>query len=801
MEDLGHDGSPPSRHVVRAALRKNLWAAIAVVLALVGVCSSILVANGAGHNAAADSRREAVASSREIASTLQLAIQHEQDLVVDTSASISRDPDLTESGFRQWIMAISAFQRYPELSGMSEIKIVPASQLSGFVATETRDPPGPLSADGTYQVVPQGARPYYCLESVAVQRSSTALVPAGFDYCATFTKAAILKARDTGQARYIPYKIGTTEDLALARPTYAGRGVPTTVQGRRAAFIGLTGMVIVPRVLLAAALAGHPDTSVSFHYADGPSSVSFSEGSAPKQALVVVNDLHNGWTVDTYQSVQGGGLFSNPSSRAALIAGFALTLLLSSLALVLGTGRARAREKLELRTSELRFLALHDPLTKLPNRALILDRTEQMIARSRRTGIPCAIMFLDLDDFKDINDTLGHSVGDQLLVAVSARLATVLRDGDTVGRLGGDEFVLLIEDASLSVGAEVVAERILEVLRAPFEIAGYHLPLSVQASIGVAAGSGSSPEELLRDADIALYRAKAAGKGCAAVFAPSMQTAVEDQRHLYTDLHHALEAGEFFLLYQPTIDLQTNAFTGVEALIRWRHPTQGVVGPDAIIPALERSGLIVPVGLWVLQEACRQGAAWLAHGHRFSISVNMSARQLERDRIVEDVRHALSASGFDPRLLILELTETALMSNTDETIARLARLKELGVRIAVDDFGTGYSSLAYLRRFPIDILKIDRSFVSGIADSAEASALVHTLVQLGKVLKLETIAEGVEDDEQRARLQAEDVDIGQGFLFYRPLEVTAVERLLQEFADASEVGPGSVVQPSQDNVR
>ena len=293
-------------------------------------------------------------------------------------------------------------------------------------------------------------------------------------------------------------------------------------------------MVIVPRVLLAVALAGHPDTAVSFHYAEGPSSVSFSDGSAPKQALLVANDLHNGWTVDTYQSVQGGGLFSNPSSRAVLIAGFALTLLLSSLALVLGTGRARAREKLELRTRELRFLALHDPLTKLPNRALILDRTEQMIARSRRTGIPCAIMFLDLDDFKDINDTLGHSVGDELLVAVSARLATVLRDGDTVGRLGGDEFVLLIEDASLSVERRWSPSASSRSCATPFEVAGYHLPLSVQASIGVAAGSGSSPEELLRDADIALYRAKAAGKGCAAVFAPSMQTAVQDQRHLYT---------------------------------------------------------------------------------------------------------------------------------------------------------------------------------------------------------------------------------------------------------------------------
>ena len=770
---------------LKRILRKHVWVVLSGLLVLLGAFGSLLAASAVGHNAAVNSKKGLIASSQGIASTLELSIGHEQDLVVSTDAFIANNPNITEAQFLHWIVSTSAFKRYPELSGMSEIEMVPASQLSAFAARETRDPPGPLASNSTYQVTPPGARPYYCLESVAQQRSPKAILPAGFDYCETPIALHILKARDSGQSLYIPYKIGKTESLALGRATYADGTVPTTLEGRRVDFVGLTGIVIVPRVLLSTALAGHPNTAVSFRYADGTSTANFTAGSAASGAQTVMDNLHNGWTVETFGSVQSGGLFSNPNARATLLAGIALSLLLGALVLVLGTGRSRAREKLELRTAELQFLALHDPLTMLPNRALIVDRIEQMLARSRRTDLPCAVMFLDLDDFKDINDTLGHAVGDQVLTAVASRLKAALRDGDTVGRQGGDEFILLVEDAALSVGAEVVAERILDVLRPPFDVDGHRLPIVVRASIGVAAGEQVTPDELLHNADVALYRAKAAGKGCVSVFAPSMQTALEDDRHLSTDLHHALQAQEFFLLYQPTIDLRTSAFTGVEALIRWRHADRGILGPDAFIPALERSGLIVPVGAWVLEEACRQGAAWQALGHHFTVSVNVSAKQLEQDRIVDDVKVALLTSGFDPSLLVLELTETALMDDVDQAIGRLRRLKRLGVRLAIDDFGTGYSSLSYLRKFPIDILKIDRSFVSGVLDSVEAAALVHTLVELGKILKLETIAEGVEDDDQRRHLQRENVDTGQGFLFSRPLDARAVDTFIENLNGTS----------------
>ncbi|MHB1975442.1 MAG: putative bifunctional diguanylate cyclase/phosphodiesterase, partial [Acidimicrobiales bacterium] len=383
----------------------------------------------------------------------------------------------------------------------------------------------------------------------------------------------------------------------------------------------------------------------------------------------------------------GSGVLANAGALTLLLAGIAVSMLLAALVYVLGTGRARAMELVRHRTDELRHQALHDGLTGLPNRALILDRIEQMLVRARRSRLAAAVLFIDLDDFKDINDTLGHKAGDDLLSAVAARLAGAVRAGDTVGRLGGDEFVVLAEGTSLAAGVEVVAEKILAVLSTPFMVPGNDLPLHVTASIGIAAGDRTIPQELLRDADIALYQAKAAGKARAVVFAPAMHTAVEHRRKLEVDLHGALEAGQFFLLYQPTIDLRTNAFTGVEALLRWNHPGRGVVLPDDFIPELEASGLIVTVGAWVLEEACRQGAAWHAEGHHFTVSINVSARQLERDRIVEDVRSALAMSAIDPGQVILELTETALMDDVDMMIARLKLLKGLGVRLAVDDFG------------------------------------------------------------------------------------------------------------------
>ena len=757
-------------------LRGHLWLAAAACLVVVGSIGSVIASNDEARNDAQTSRQLLVTSSQEIASTLKLAIQHEQDLVVTTSAFFVRTPDATQAEFNLWMSTTRTFTRYPELMGIAEVVVVPSSRLRAF---ETRI--GALASDGTLQITPAGSRPYYCFSNVGRSRFKESLYPPGFDFCDTVLGPRFLKARDSGEGAYLPYGRGKNQELIVGTPIYTTGVAPTTEQARRTAFVGWIGTQVLPGVLLNTALANHPRTAVAFEYRSGSTRVTFKSGSAPVGAQSAIVQLHNGWSVQTYGAATGGGVLSNGIALTLLLSGLLLSLLLGLLIYVLGTGRSRALAMVHERTVQLQHQALHDSLTGLPNRALILDRIKQMLARARRAHNPVAVLFLDLDNFKDINDTLGHNAGDQLLVGVGARLSSALREADTVGRLGGDEFVILAEGASLAPGAEAVAERILDVLKTPFTIPASDAPLSVSASIGIAEGMRAEPEELLRDADIAMYRAKSVGKQCAITFLPSMQTVVDDTRNLAVDLNAALEGNQFFLLYQPTIDLATGAFTGVEALLRWRHPERGVVMPDDFIPALESNGLIVPVGLWVLQEACRRGAAWHSQGYRFTVSVNISAKQLERDRIVDDVRAALSASGFDPSKLVLELTETSLMHDVEATIPRLKALKELGVHLAIDDFGTGYSSLAYLRQFPVDILKIDRSFVSGVTDTSEAAALVHTLVQLGKALGLETIAEGVETDEQRRHLVTEQVDTGQGFLFAHPLEVEAVDRLLNEW--------------------
>jgi diguanylate cyclase (GGDEF)-like protein len=447
--------------------------------------------------------------------------------------------------------------------------------------------------------------------------------------------------------------------------------------------------------------------------------------------------------------------------------------------------RKRTDEELSRREDELSFLATHDPLTGLPNRTLILDRVEQMLARSRRNQTPVAALFIDLDNFKSINDTLGHGVGDELLRAFAARLDCVVRATDTLGRLGGDEFVVISEELSLAAGPELIAGRLLEALKQPFKLGvDSETRISVTASVGVATGEHiTTAEELLGAADIAMYRAKWDGKNRYVVFETAMQDSIQSRMELEIDLREALARDQFFLAYQPTIDLSDMSPTGVEALIRWQHPVRGIVQPDDFIPLLEETGLITEVGKWVLEEACSQGAVWRRAGYPIGMAVNVSGRQLDSDQLIADIEGALSRSGMDPGGLTIEITETTLMRNVEETARRLASVKQLGVRIAIDDFGTGYSSLAHLQRFPVDALKIDQSFISGMAGNQEGETLIHTLVQLGKALSIETFAEGIEQQHELSLLRDQNCDHGQGFLFARPLDVAATEAFLQHWAE------------------
>jgi diguanylate cyclase (GGDEF)-like protein len=404
-----------------------------------------------------------------------------------------------------------------------------------------------------------------------------------------------------------------------------------------------------------------------------------------------------------------------------------------------------------------------------------MDRIEQLLARNRRHRTSGAALYVDLDEFKNVNDSLGHAAGDRLLVAVAARLETTLRDTDTIGRMGGDEFVVLIDGGELKVAPELVAERLLDVMRQPFTLDEAVMPLMVNTSIGIAIGDRASAGELLRDADVALYQAKAAGKNRYEIFDPQMQTEVSRRIELEFDLRSALDGDQFRLVYQPIYRLDDLTLVGVEALLRWNHPVHGLVMPDEFIPILEQTGQIREVGRWVLSRACHQMAKWHARGDTVDVSVNVSGRQLDSDVIIDHIRDALDSSGLEAGSLIIEVTETALMRNAKTTALRLQAIKSLGVRIAVDDFGTGYSSLAYLQQFPVDCLKIDRTFTNAITTSPESKAIIGTLVQLAKDLGLRTLAEGVETTDEMDHLRDERVDEAQGFLLARPLDPDTLE--------------------------
>jgi diguanylate cyclase (GGDEF)-like protein/PAS domain S-box-containing protein len=424
--------------------------------------------------------------------------------------------------------------------------------------------------------------------------------------------------------------------------------------------------------------------------------------------------------------------------------------------------------------AELRHQALHDAVTGLPNRLLLMDRLEQSLSRGRRRNEPPALLFVDLDHFKTVNDSLGHATGDQLLRAVADRLRGAVRGEDTVVRLGGDEFAVLMESPAGGGGAEALADRLLQMLRPPFDLGGGRV--TVSASIGIAmAGRTSTGPELLREADLAMYRAKVGGRNGFAVFRPEMSEAVAERLMLESDLATAIEQQQFHLLFQPIMNIRAGTMEGVEALVRWDHPTSGRLTPDRFIPIAEDTGLIVDIGRWVLREATSAASRMPAP---LSMSVNVSARQLGSDRFVDDVRQALVESGLEPSRLVLEITESMLMQDMAASAGRLETLKALGVSVAIDDFGTGYSSLAYLQHLPIDILKIDRSFISSIAMNTEATALVRALVEMGQALRLRTVAEGVENEAQVVLLQEEHCDFAQGFLYSRPVEFEAIENLL-----------------------
>ena len=449
------------------------------------------------------------------------------------------------------------------------------------------------------------------------------------------------------------------------------------------------------------------------------------------------------------------------------------------------------RRKAEARVAHM---AHHDALTDLPNRVLFRERLQEALGRAHRNDRLVAVLCLDLDHFKEVNDTLGHPVGDKLLQAVADRFKTTLRETDFVARLGGDEFAVIQTDIGNPVEASSLAARLIDYIGQPYQIDGHQVVIGTSIGIAVAPADGVEPDHLLKNADMALYRSKNDGRSVFRFFEPDMDARLQARRTMELDLRHALKANEFELHYQPLVDLESGKVCAFEALLRWNHPTRGLVSPAEFIPLSEEIGLIVDIGAWVLEEACREAVHW---PEDVKVAINLSPVQFRNNRVVGAVAHALAASGIAPKRVELEITESVLLQDSEANVEALRELKSLGIQIAMDDFGTGYSSLSYLQKFPFDKIKIDQSFVRTLSERPEASAIVRALTGLGRSLSIDTTAEGVETEEQLEHLRSEGCTQVQGYLFSRPLPARDVHEILKRVFRQT----GSRCEPDEDRDR
>ncbi|HZT62321.1 MAG TPA: EAL domain-containing protein [Burkholderiales bacterium] len=469
------------------------------------------------------------------------------------------------------------------------------------------------------------------------------------------------------------------------------------------------------------------------------------------------------------------------------------TLVLSVLDSRMASKTAHMAASLQEANAELQHLVLHDALTKLPNRLLLEDRIQQAAQEGQRSSTLCAVLFVDLDRFKAVNDSLGHFAGDELLRVVAERLRSVVRQEDTVSRLGGDEFVILLRRVAIADDAALVARKIIDTLSQPVRSHGQELRVSASIGITLYPQDGESAATLITRADAAMYHVKKSGRNAYRFFEPEMSTFFPDRLTLRNELHTALEDRQFVLHYQPKIDVRNGRLTGMEALVRWRHPERGLVSPTEFIPLAEETGLIVPLGQWVLREACLQNKAWQDRGlPRARVAVNISGVQFQNKDLVASIEDVLRETGLDPRFLELEITESVIMQNASEAVEMLERIGRMGVEISIDDFGTGYSSLSYLKRFSINKLKIDQSFINNISHDKDDAAIVQAIVALAHSLRLRVVAEGVEQKEQLEFLRLVGDDEYQGYLHSRPLSAAEFERYLEAAEPHAALAPAAL---------
>jgi diguanylate cyclase (GGDEF)-like protein/PAS domain S-box-containing protein len=807
------------------------------VLLAIGLVASItsgMVWRSATQNSA---RNSAAATANSAKARLSQSLQGDFDVAGTIGTLLTINPGLTNSQLSQSFDINGGKAQHPDILAVSYIEDVAPSQLGSFAAAVKADPPFGLSSAGGFKLTPPGLRSQYCLlrlgamefhviptKGSSFQQAIAAFngfLNPGVDECKVSIRDWSLETAETtgnaivGSLDNLVAMTGTTAKAAAsatttlfgpikpifeAIPVYSTGMAPPTAAGRQADLRGWVIMLVGTDPLIDSVLASQHHMALTLAYQDptGLPIVLDRVGRAVAGAYseTVTMGPSGRWIVHLAVPPPSGVLSPDVQGGVVALVGLLVALLLFLLLRVLVISRVQALTMVEQKSGELEHQAHHDSLTGLPNRAMVYERAEYAMARASAGGPGVVLLVIDLDGFKDVNDAFGHDVGDELLQEVAYRLSKMFGTACTVGHTGGDEFVVLTDGGRIH-DPEQLGRAVLDALTVPYQVkSAAGASLSMTASIGVATGLRASASHLLRDADIALYEAKAAGKNRFVVFRPEMHTAVMDRLDLESELRTAVRCKQFFLVYQPIFDLHDMEVKAMEALLRWRHPTRGIVPPMEFIPTLESSGMIVEVDRWVLNEACRQARLWHDAGYAVSISVNKSARQFEAGNLVRDVRSALNQSGLDPRFLVIEITESVLMHDPTPIAARLRKLKQVGVRVAIDDFGTGYSSMAYLRQFPVDILKIDRSFVSDMMDSSEGEALVHTLVQLGKALGLVTVAEGIEDETQLFRLRMEECNEGQGFYYARPLEAQDAERFMAEksISAAAETVPAAAMR-------
>ena len=774
-----------------AGTSRGGWITAAILVALIGCVASILGARSIAHSDSSKATTSFQQNSTAIASTLSIAIAHEEDLALSAGSFFAANPSATPAQFEAWAKGLRVLHRYPEVERLALVSIVHAGEITGFSARLNGLPATAAAASQApaLAVVPDTAHGFYCLSAAEVSRAAFVPPANATDFCAK--GAALLLARNAGTVYYQP-ATGGQQKLVLFTPVYRGTTRPSSVEGRRAAFVGWLREVIIPAVVMQRALSGHPANQIRLTRSAGAATVSYAVGTPVAGAQSSTSAVRGGWRLQSFGPAPGPGVFGDGDALALLITGLLLSALAGVLVYVLGVRRGPREVDAAVAAPDPKD-DLYDRLTGLPNRALMLDRADRMLARAaRQSGMLVGALFVDIDWFKDITDRLGEDAGDQMIKIVAERLEGVIRSHDTVGRLGGDEFVVLVESSARGARLDSLARRIIDALHKPVDVEGFGPSVALTASIGVAFGRYTSPDDLLRDARTALIAAKAAGKDRYTVFNANMRSVVEGRGTLEAELNDALGAGQFFLLYEPVRDITSGRVVGLEADIRWRHPSQGVLAPADFMPLAEETGLIVPIGRWMLEEACARSAALSVLGTRVSISVRVSANQLNRDGFITDVRRALMQSGIEPSLLVLEVAETTVMRDIGSSAERLLEIKGLGVRVAIDDFGgSGYAYHSDLRRLPLDFLKVDRSSLAASDDEDYRSWLLEAILIVGRDLSLTVIATGISSAEQVEALAGMGCSMAQGPFIGGPVPSESLSSLVESaLPEAPAASPG-----------